>query len=239
LKLPLLSSALFVGLASSLHAATIVVPDKIVKIATSTTQDYTFTSGTDSITLEAVFTPTLNGAASGSFSKLDQVAGSYTHVGQSAIDSANHFAYDNGQYEGFTVSISLLSASANVDTSSIQFQINSIGVRVLSASTGGDAAFSWNSSAATTPVTTNNSTSEALRTLDTSFYSGIATTSYSGSWQMASDGTGPDYIQLSDAVTGSNGINMTAIFNVVPEPSALLALIGGTGVLVGLRRRRC
>jgi hypothetical protein len=248
MKLPILPTVLFVGLASSLaaNAAAILVSDKIVKIASSTTQNYTFTSGGDSITLQAVFTPTLNGAASPTnafhFSSLD----SGTHVGNDAIDSGSHFSYDytgNGtdKYEGFNVTISLLNATPGVDTSSIQFQINSIGVRVLSASAGSNASFSWNSSATTTPFTTSNSTSEALRTLDTNFYSGIATTSYVGSWQMASDGaaSGTDYIQLSDVVTGSNGINMTAMFNVVPEPSALLALMGGTGVLVGLRRRRC
>ena len=193
----------------SLHAETLA--RKITNIATNTTQDYVFTEpGIGSITLRAVFSPTLNGSTAGgaAFTSLDGA----THVGCTAFaetGAGNHFTVNGANAEGFTVTVSLLNATAGVDTSTIDFSIDSVGVRVINANV--PASFSWTSSATPLPTSTSNGSSDALRTLDSSAYTNIATTPYVGTWKMVADGTGPDYAQLSD-VPGSNGLRMTATF---------------------------
>jgi hypothetical protein len=228
-KLILPSLAILAAASVPLRAATIV--DKIHDITVNTTQTYVFTeAGVGSITLQAVFATTLNGAPAGGFTSLD----SGIHVGNSASGGGSHFIANGtsgGTVEGFNVTISLLSATSGVDITSIQFSFESLGVRVLNFAT--PTPFSWTSSATVGTVTTSAGTSEQLWTLDSSFYSGIATTPYTGSWSRVWDGGGEDYIQLSDSVAGGNGLQMSATF--VPEPS--VALLGGLGCLLFLRRR--
>lgn len=216
----------FMATATTSQAAT--VSANIHDITVNTTQDYVFTeAGIGSITLRAVYTATNNGAAAGAFTSLD----GGTHIGNNADgagDAGNHFKNDGANAEGFDVTISLLSADAGVDTSSIQFSFDQLGVRALGAS----ADFTWSSSA--TAAATTNATGDNLQTLDSSTYGSISTTAYTGSWSM---GTNGHFIQLSNSVAGSNGIEMTATFNAVPEPSST-ALLGLGGLALILRRRK-
>lgn len=209
------------------EARAVTLTANIHNITSNTTQNYTFTDGPLSVTLQALFTPTGAGVPAGSFSSLDAA----TRVGNRADgsgDTQNHFRTSGfaGTPEGFDVQISVLSTVGPVDLSSIDFKFSELGVRILDTV----GSFDWSSSA-TAVFNTSGPASELDRVLDSTFYSGIATTPYNGSFVMTGG-----LSQLTSR-TSSQGIVLDATFSaiVVPEPATVTLGVMG---LIGLAARR-
>jgi hypothetical protein len=226
LKLPLLSTALFVGLASSLTANAVIVTATqnintfLTSPATSGhTENVVFDDGAgDSVTLQF----TISDATNANFTNLD----SGVHVGVTGGAQGNNHVDPT---EDVTFSVAYLSGTGAVDPNSIGFRFDSIGFRSFAQS---NLTWQVNGGSLLT-IPTPSAATEKFYTLDTAFttigtgagnYSGVFHNSYQYG-QFTTNDTGA-------GITGK-GLQFSVNFAVVPEPSALLALIGGTGVLVG------
>ncbi|HEU6449499.1 MAG TPA: YHYH protein [Verrucomicrobiae bacterium] len=170
----------------------------IISLGTNVTENYTFTDPSNglSVVVAVTMTPYSDSNASPAFA---------------VFDSNKHMAVDSGLgsgdanwivfYEGANFSASLVSASAGIDTNSIQFGIAGVGFR----SDQGYSTIGWTSSAGTSTFTPTN---DGLYTLDSAL-APLAGTNYTGYLRSQTVG----YYQLSDdsSVQG-NGLALTVNF---------------------------
>lgn len=187
--------------------------------ASPRSQNFIFTDGVNSVTLSLSAT-TQSGDA---FRDLDPGS---VHVGVVGGTSQAHWE----STENITFTVGYVSSTANVDTSTIAFQFNSIGIRNFIDFSTTDS-FTWNGGSNINFIGASSSTTDYE--LDTGFTT-IGTTVGVYSRVLHNN---DNFGQLSnDSASPSDGLNISARFDVVPEPSA--ALLGGLGLLALLRRRR-
>ncbi|MBI1367924.1 MAG: hypothetical protein GC162_04640 [Planctomycetes bacterium] len=169
----------------------------------------------ESVTLALTMTP---GGSGSIFKLLD----GNTRVGELPNDSGNWVSL--GENVNFTASV--VSATSNVDLSSISFRIDGLGYRTGNTT----SAFNWTSSTASQSNVALADADDALTpTLDSLLFT------FNGGTYTANYAPVLTHQQLSDL--NATGLHMTAVFAVVPAPAALpagLALMG----LITMRRRK-
>lgn len=141
----------------------------------------------------------------------------------------------NGNLENGTWTVSLVSSSANVDASTIEFKFDSIGFLTRGASIdAGELTFTSNAGTNFDVVQAADTSTQLV--LDSSF-ADLDASNYVAdfTWSGVSNSSTEEGYRLRDDA-GGGGLVTTLQFDLVPEPSSL-ALMGLGGLLIARRRR--
>ena len=212
IRLIALLAALTLTVATTLQAANVTHYDSIVSLATNLTKNYTFTdpaSGQGVVVAVTIapYSPTTNHST---FQALD----GNTRVG---VDFGNGMA--NGMGANFTAA--LVSESADVVASSVQFGITGLGIRPAD----GGGQMTWVSSSLSQSVTYNTG-NDFVQTLDTSDYS-LNGTTYSAQIRFPTDGL----FQFTDVSAPGQSVVLNATFTVTnlvdPRTNSWLTIYSG------------
>lgn len=197
----------------------------------SQTNNYVFSDGLGN---DVTIALTLASSSGGSFTSID------TNTGITSSTSRG-FVWDNRDLdENALFTATVVSSSANVDASSIGFRIDALGLRFTDDITANE--LDWDSdglAAGTVPIIASSGQQNMLA-LDDQFHD-IDASQYDATILMNPSATSDSikYQMRTNHLTtnAALGMNLSAQFTVVPEPSST-ALLGLGGLALILRRRR-